>query len=1071
MEEDVVVFPLHIQQSCLPEELIRFFSENSIPLNSSNFSLSFLRTLYTTDNERFRRIKYLLEAFGFNIYSKKGTSYFAPAITTPVHVVEGGPKGNFYPMEISELGLMDFVKFVGSTNHDCMRGVVIERVTDKIPFFLKYFELQGYKVSERALFDGVETEAQRDVNAVQTNNITIESDPPAQFVTKNPTGSQNKDNKLCIDNAIAGLSIPYFCLRFFTEIISCGTEIQNAYVENGFSTFGDLIGIAANDIPKMVSSFSAATKDNYLSGIAEENLISFCQAKEKFEASYPGHELKSAFLYSPDCPFAREDVLSFNLGKNDPLRYSFDSPLFGFSQINNQITTYLSLFGIHDLSFLTSLILSVPLATMGLSSDYYWCRLLFHPFGIFEEIATELGVYQVANPYLIDNELRLLDINKDFSAYRKKIDSLEKGHIEILRYRESGMTLEEIGALKGVTRERIRQIAAKTTLRIVVPGVNVINRLIRICEYVPLEVFQFHPGLVSIIENKNQDYPFFLDEDLGIVSLKRNQSSVLAIKEKYKRHSGRIGCSEINQDYVETGLCLYGWLTDESDHLEYDPYPIFIPKLANLHQVGAAYLKTKGMKGYHVNNDMDEAMRYFEQHAPGSTSIGYRAISSDILRSGTVLRGMSRYISKDLVKPEQIKVVGLVLNGLTFTPYGLTGQAIFEAHSDLLKLNGVDNPYFVYGIASAFYKESFSFNGRGLRIFKGDVLSLDEMAEAYINENGHPFVKEAEFKQALGLGPTALEQCNVVTKFDKSTIILKSWFTVCREDYEHLENVISNCISRHGYCHCSEIISSQLFFDQEQNHFLQINRLNTPTRIAYFFDVMCERLNIRKYHVSHHCDCISLASDPVETKVDLLRKHFKGKNFTKKQAEDVLHSYKLTGIVSGNEFYKGWAIFLDKDHLMLKEDLTVTDEEVTAISDALTAKFEEDIFITAKQAVAWLIIKGAPHKFTKSEIGTASVLTANTNSKWACPQNDLAMPTNHPLELLANKRFFGDQSPSYSCVIKTYVFSELAGQYVTYDDVIKLLKDSELIDVQLTFSLFAQIFEGHLDGQLLEVPE
>ena len=1059
--EDYVVFPSHISSANLPDELVSFFAKNGISLSSDSFPLDALRRLYRTDNEAFRRIKYQLEVFGFNFHSIKGADYFAPEIKTPCTIVTSAPDGGFYPMELTSLGLLDFVDNIGSSKRTSLVGVVIERMPVKSQkVLLKYLELQGYGLETVALFEGIALSEPDPQETVKVSDGLPHSIP-----------AEGKPIELAIDNAVKGFCIPYFCLRFFSEIIASGTEIQNSYIDSGIRTFGELIRVSATDISRLVSAFSKATDDSYLSGIAEENLVTFCRAKEAFLSTHQQNDLETFFDLKRCDGASDPDIFALALPINDPARYRFGSPQFDLTCINQQTIAYLQLFAINDLSILTSSVLSFAINRFFLSEDYQWCRLLFSPFAIFEEIAADFEIKHTENPFAFDKEISLVSINRKISSYKKKLESLKGRFVEITSLRETGMTLEEVARREGVTRERIRQMQAKCVRNIAYEGAKAIHSLLQYKEFIPLEVLQSLPGLISLVNDKSMESIYYVDEDLNVITSQRNKGVLQAKKEEYLRHSGRINCDEISFEYSESGLCLYGWLNGESDHLEYDPYPVYIPKLASLYQIGADYLKSKGQKGYDINKDKEDAMAYFERHAPGSTAIGYRAITNDILRSGSTLRGMSRYMSDELVKPEQIKVVSLILNGIKFSPYGITGQAIFSQHGDLLKLNGVDDPYFVYGIASTFLKKSFNFNGRGLRIFKGPVLSLDEMAEAYINENGNPFVKEAAFREALSLGPTALEQCKVVTKFDKSTLLLKSWFQVRRQDFEYMEEIIDRMIKLHGYCHCQEILMSELFFEQEKNYFLHTNRLTSPTRVAYYFDVMCERLGVTKYHVSHHCDCISLASNPVETKADLLQKHFAGKAFTKKEAEELLKSYKLTANISSNEFFKGWALFIDKDRLILKSDLSISKEMLRTASDILSQHFSEDIFITARQAVAWLKVMKIDPMVTKSEIGLASAMTSEESCRWASPQNDMTIATSHPIELLANKEFFDEAIPPLSKVIKRFIFSSFPGKFVTYDEVVKALKESELLDIQLAYSYFQQIFDGYLTGQILEVPQ
>lgn len=69
-------------------------------------------------------------------------------------------------------------------------------------------------------------------------------------------------------------------------------------------------------------------------------------------------------------------------------------------------------------------------------------------------------------------------------------------------------------------------------------------------------------------------------------------------------------------------------------------------------------------------------------------------------------------------------------------------------------------------------------------------------------------------------------------------------------------------------------------------------------------DGIAERFGITKYHFSHRIDCVSLASNPVETKVDMARTNFKGRIFDKSILENFYQLFKLTGSLVGSDFLK-----------------------------------------------------------------------------------------------------------------------------------------------------------------------
>lgn len=317
----------------------------------------------------------------------------------------------------------------------------------------------------------------------------------------------------------------------------------------------------------------------------------------------------------------------------------------------------------------------------------------------------------------------------------------------------------------------------------------------------------------------------------------------------------------------------------------------------------------------------------------------------------------------------------------------------------------------------------------------------------------------------LNLKNPALQQIANLTKYDSSTLTLKSGFKWTKDEFVSLENFIDDKINQQGFCHAYDIIGSQIYFDETKNGFFQTNRIgNNPSRLIYFLDAMAERYQITKYHFSHHCDCISASDKPVETKQDMVTVCFKGRTFTKKEIESFFAKFHLNGNICVSNFF-----FVDNDALILKQDLQLSNETIKEISDILEDCYGDEVFVTSLTALNRLRYNQYKEQFDGKPMELASVLSDLESSEWCCPENDIAITSGFFRTILLNKRIVG-QDTSYSNLIRMYILKNHHGSYLSIQDIQKELKDQELIDNHVTIPVLNSIFSKWFSGPIVEVP-
>lgn len=1119
---DLVFFPNDFNSILLPEPLIEFFERFDIQYKTApSFPMRALRSLYRTDYKSFYNVVYFLSLYGCNFHSPKNNSFFPPDVNDveDVFTFSGTSDSCFSIADMNKYGIWDFCTNASSSKCMLLNGVVVSRLRKTSESTFAKIEncplisitskrLYGVDENDEALDNTQEEHIGETFDASLTSSKTDEEDNTSMVPSEtfsqnnscesednsdlemafsnkffsNPDESTNLDEDKLLDfapiNSDTGICAPRFWIRFISSFFSMNEKVKEVYSNAGYKTFEDLANFKKEDIKWIVDGINNSIEDPYLVGIYENELICFCKSRDSFLNEFGEDHLLEDFL-------TPSDFVIGCIQKHPDFFYYFDSAISPFlssplevssqklPQISDFATSYLGMFHVIDLSFVDNRLLSHSINDYGLLTEGEYLSYFLRPINVIDALLCSLMNHSSFDAFGIDHEIYSLWIpsflHRFYSNIGKYSDEKHKKHLEILSLRETTQTtLEALGQKYGVTRERIRQIEAKVAKALAAPAEVLMDSLFQIQNFLPLGFVKTIPGLYSCTQSKDSKY--YTDEELGIVLRKSSKALICKMKETISNSDFLQDCNHLDDFYRKNRFSLYGLLNKISYHLQYDPYPKYMAQKVTLKELGKQYLLSKGTAGYDINKDENEVMEFYKSNAPYMKNVTYRAISSDVTRSGAVLRGMSVYISPELITEEQKTTVRRILDEENFGHYGCTGLSLFEKHKDELLSVDIDNGYFFYGIASTYNSEDYQFGGRSLRISFARKQPLAELVEHYISKKG-PIVKVDDMLRDLHLKNPALQQISNLTKYDPSTLTLKSLLKWTKTEFEELEPFIDDKINQQGFCHAYDIIGSQIYFDENKNGFFQENRIgNNPTRLIYFLDAMAERYQITKYHFSHHCDCISAFDKPVETKQDMAAIKFKGKTFTKKEMENFFKKFHLSGSVCGSDFYSGWAYFVDNDTLILKQDLLIPDETIKETSDILEEYYGDEIFVTSFTALNRLRYNEYKMQFDGKPMELASVLSDSELSNWCSPVNDIAITSGFFRTILLNKKIVG-QDVSYSNLIRTYILWNHHGSYLSVQDIQKELKEQELIDNHVTIPILNAIFSKWFDGPIVEVPD
>lgn len=1113
---DLVLFPIDFASLQLPELLISFFDKFEIHYKSENsFSMGILRSLYRMDYKLFYNVVYFLSLYGCDFHSAKNNSFFPSDVNDEedVLIFSGSSDASFSIPEMNKYGVWDFFTNASSSKCTLLNGVVVSRLkkTSRNAFaklndcpliFVSSKRLYGTDLPNEKLDDVIKEHVSETLEDTSATSEPSDKSDTSEFssdrdVQNNACDNEkNRDLKMAFSNEFffnpdesktidddnplnsvpisssTGVCAPRFWIRFISSFFSMNPRAKDVYSNAGYKMFADLVNFKKEDIKKIVDGVSNCIDDPYLAGIYENELICFCKNRDSFLAEFGESHLLKEFLVPSDftlsCVQSHPNLFYyFDLGISPFLSSPLQVSSQRLPQTNNFAATYLEMFHVIDLSFLDNKLLLHSINDYGLQAEDEYLSYFLRPFNVVDGLLCSLMGRSPFDAFGLDHEiysLRIPDFLRCFySNIGKYADEKHKKHLEILSLRETtNSTLEELGQKYGITRERIRQIEAKVAKALFSPAEVLMDSLFQIQNFLPLGFAKTIPGLYSCTQAKNSKY--YADEDLGIVLKESSKTIINKMKDTISDSDFLQDCNHLDDFYRKNGFSLYGWLNKISYHLQYDPYPKFMARKISLKELGKEYLLSKGAAGYDINKDEDEVMDFYRTNAPHMKDVTYHAVSNDVLRSGAVLRGMSVYISKELVTDEQKDIVKRILDEENFGPYGFSGLSLFEKHKTELLPMGIDNGYFFYGIASTYNSEDYQFGGRSLRISLTGKKPLAELVEHYISKNG-PIVKVDDLLRDLNLKNPALQQIANLTKYDSSTLTLKSGFKWTKDEFLSLENFIDDKINQQGFCHAYDIIGSQIYFDETKNGFFQTNRIgNNPSRLIYFLDAMAERYQITKYHFSHHCDCISASDKPVETKQDMVTVCFKGRTFTKKEIESFFAKFHLNGNICVSNFF-----FVDNDALILKQDLQLSNETIKEISDILEDCYGDEVFVTSLTALNRLRYNQYKEQFDGKPMELASVLSDSESSEWCCPENDIAITSGFFRTILLNKRMVG-QDTSYSNLIRMYILKNHHGSYLSIQDIQKELKDQELIDNHVTIPVLNSIFSKWFSGPIVEVP-
>ena len=1038
---DRVIINQKLSELCISEETKQFFARCNISLDAFSFDLDYLRTLFKQNKTLFYHVVNELSLYGCDYHSAKNASFFPQPVGISFRKISSNSNEPLGTSEINELRLWKLFSEYHKRDKKSLNGVCIER--------LNAFVGERLDESDFAKYG---------------------------FLIVN-----NKEESLTnySSDEIKNIWIPKFYLKFISSLWVCDDNLLNVYKNNGLIYYKDFLSLKEKDAERLVKAIKKSFEDKYEAGVYCFNLCVFLKEKEDFMNALSEANLDFSFIlneqsaYQCNAEILINDYCFFSLKR-------FDYDLIAFLKINSETgnlylpspaTQYLKRNGVSDLVSLRKNIFDKEISYYRFDDlnnsiiTYNYC-----PYVIFDFIHNEIEGTCVENEKELDYELRKHSIDYNFSDFKESIissngkESKVNSVFSILAMRDQGLTLDEIGKKMFVTRERIRQIVAKFLERNAKHYQNLLSRMFENVDFYSYSQILKMIGLSEFIESKHIKTNIIFNRKLCL-AIRENDSK--AIDKYINENNKQIGFNIFNSTIhlINQPLNFAGFFLYESRDILFNPYPSFTTiKRATAVDVAYLYLGTKGIKGFDANADIDEARKFFAQYDLDALEINDRALIGRIQRIDYVLVGMSRYARTDFITEDIKKTVKQVMSEYPINKsYGTVAKEIYFAKEKELIAAGIDNYYFLYGVASKWKMCGYTYAGRSMRIFDGIELSLNQIVYRYIRANG-PIVSSKKICDDLGMREVGFEQVDFVSKYDPDTYIHTQFIKCSEYQAKKLVDFINKKINQNGYFLAKEILDGELYFDSTFYLFFKENLINnSQSRLGYAVEIVLLRYDYKKYKVSHMIHCVSFASNPIFTTADVAHEHFQDNEFSKEELFDFLDSVELGGEVTRKEFLKNYVVKVGSNGYVVSKEYSIDYKEMNYLCSKLDEFYKEEICITANEALNKMTIYEIKHSFNNNPVGFCSAVTFYGKGNWARPRNNVNYNNTKISILLANKKMFPNNTDiTISDVIRKIIMS-INKTYMAYNDISEYLLTYEITSSALPYGVFKQIFAEDIE--------
>ena len=1024
---DKVFFPKYQNKIEYSHELMDFFKLNAIKIEDQYFDMELLRRLSKSNIKLFYRLKLELELKGFN-FEPTNRFFESNVDYENYEYLYTEDESSFSPFELQKLGLWEVISNLNIYKKKFYNYAPLERFVAYAKYQSNFKELMN-----------------------NSNFQIIKYEPILEVIEEAP--EENDEYSKIEEIHISDIFISKIILQTLSMFRKVSPELRMFLVNNGIKTVEDLVLKIPQDLNKFLLKYN--NQNDYTLNVLTRTLKDFyfylLKVKEKY--NFDNYML---IKYLTDYNFMRQS--------NELEDFNHEFIYFDELTLKKYDTEFINIIGMYDVE--TNLLKKLNLVNLTrlfnvnhytnlqyYCSDKYQFEDFYYDFYfLLEKIYSELYEKYHQDPIYEEKNLKALYQLPNMVEY---LDSLKLGYnentINIVSYRDKGITLQEVGSKFNVTRERIRQIQKKFVRDNENYIKNLTKNIILKFNFLPIEILYSYPGMVRAIADLNM---LEFDTNAGVF-LHRNLLTL--INNSLNEWNPTNGLEEIVEEILEKSKIDLSYFITKIGKDK-----IAIPN-KSLREIGEEYLLTKGSTGWVINEDTEEIINFYSKY--NKEIKGKRNIIAYITdNENAILYNIGKYIHRDNVEEKHINAMKNVIENVSFNEYGNNAKDIFDENKSYLIENGISNYYYLYGLTKEFYKaQKLVFTGRSMRIGLEETLNpTQNIIVAYLKEHNN-IASIKTLKSKLSIDDITIQQTRSIYKLDANTIVTDDFFSIEESEEESLLNTIDKYISLQGYCHTQNIIDD-LYFNTEINSFFKRNRIGKDqNRLVYYLYYYFNEL----YSFSVRNKVVIPLGIEVKSYGDLIQIHFKDRTFSMEELKERFDYFDMRSSITQSKIINDNIIKLDRNKYIFKNDFDIEYINLSALDDIMSKYFSNKTIVFSKEIIRRLKEHDLLEELWNKEELLATLITQSELPWQKVTINVFTNAFSNSGVMLYNNQG-KNRDISINELLINFIYEKNKG-YLTIDDINQILLDYEITTSKVPNNILYDIFSEYNAGGLIRV--
>lgn len=551
---------------------------------------------------------------------------------------------------------------------------------------------------------------------------------------------------------------------------------------------------------------------------------------------------------------------------------------------------------------------------------------------------------------------------------------------DIIRLRSSRSTLEEVGNIYGITRERIRQIEMKTVRKFSAweKNRNYLAKIAAECGCYSVISFRLikeflgdNGEIIIYLLRLADSNHYYVDLDLEVVVQNdfdysvRIQKYVDMLPEVFNSRELPTwiqGLPErIPEDILQRAVELQYWITGDTYHRSRLSVGLMCEHV----------LRTYYPDGLHIYDNKEiEAFRnhIYQDYGDVKMSDTNRALVARVSDVG-VLCGRGRYKSKQekYLSPELRENINRYIEDSSENIFLI--NTIFTVFEEELRAEGIDNKYYLQGILKELFGDRYYFR-RDYLSKDAELTSIYSAIIRYIKNSLAPVSKAEIFEAFQGLTEIvlnfAVNDSEVLNYF--GTYIHVDNVKLYEEDYSYVKEVTDKLLSKNDVLHSKDFFE---FIKADNSEFIERTGAIYPYRLFSLLEYMLSQ----DYQFAR--PYIAKADIMIDRPMERFHELLEQQDITEIQELLNLASecrFQMTGMLDFLNMFSDTHFILDKEHLV-KISATGIDEIVARSIESLILNE-----ITGTRVISQLKCR---EKFPEVQVGWEEWLIFSVISKWS----------------------------------------------------------------------------------------